>query len=196
TICLRGWMHGARRHGGGLECASCDLEPSRHSRGRPRLASCAQRRTHARCPAHECDQRRRDSDPDRHARIPLPSLPGGARGLAARDGRVPGRSRRARKADCVRLAPPFVCAALLVFVLAWLCHREVLAGWSVSEASAWVSAKQPQPLGRGSASCSRPRTPVMRTSWPAVPWRDGSTKDTRYTPRSSREAIRGTMIPR
>src|SRR5207253_10085124 len=39
TICLRGWMHGARRRGGGLECASCDLEPSRHSRGRPRLRS-------------------------------------------------------------------------------------------------------------------------------------------------------------
>ena len=39
-------------------------------------------------------------------------------------------------ADAVHLTTPFVCAALLVFVLAWLCHREALAASSVSEASA------------------------------------------------------------
>jgi hypothetical protein len=39
-------------------------------------------------------------------------------------------------ADAVHLTTPFVCAALLVFVLAWLCHREAVAESSASEASA------------------------------------------------------------
>jgi MFS family permease len=38
-------------------------------------------------------------------------------------------------ADAVHLTTPFTCAALLVFVLAWLCHRDAVAGSSVSRAS-------------------------------------------------------------
>jgi MFS family permease len=39
-------------------------------------------------------------------------------------------------ADAIHLTTPFLCAALLVCVLAWLCHREAVTGSSGAQASA------------------------------------------------------------